>query len=200
MSGFNKVGFVKENIHHVRMMLVMLLIKYHKCYSVYLLLTFLTFLTAQVMLMFEKMNASVALLVFQKMNSYPVNIIHHKSAHSYYFRKQSWHYLSRYHLEYNIVQWFNGISSSDRRDKRFHQPDYQHSYWANQGGLPFYIDALAMGGDGVDGDGVDGGDGDDGDDVEVDDGGDISDADRGGGPQLVERLPSEQPDCSGGEI
>ena len=66
--------------------------------------------------------------------------------------------------------------------------------------MPFYIDALAMGGDGVDGDGVDGGDGDDGDDVEVDDGGDISDADRGGGPQLVERLPSEQPDCSGGEL
>ena len=78
-----------ENIHHVRMMLVMLLIKYHKSYSVYLLLTFLMFLTAQVMLMFEKMNASVALLVFQKMNSYPVNIIHHSSAHSYYFRKQS---------------------------------------------------------------------------------------------------------------
>ena len=61
-------------------MLLIIVIKYHKCYSVYLLLTFLMFLTAQVMLMFEKMNASVALLVFQKMNSYPVNIIHQHTA------------------------------------------------------------------------------------------------------------------------
>ena len=58
--------------------------------------------------------------------------------------------------------------------------------------MPFYIDALAVGGDDVDGDG--------GDDVDCVDDGDISDADRGGGPQLVERLPSEQPDCSGGEL
>ena len=66
-----------------------------------------------------------------------------------------------------------------------------------------------MGGDGVDGNGVDDGgvdgdggdgDGDDGDGCDGVDGGDISDADRGGGPQLVERLPPEQPDCSGGEI
>ena len=103
-------------------------------------------------------------------------------------------------MKYNIVQWFKIIEwyFLFRSPRQTLSSARLPAFLLSQPGwVAILHDALAVGGDGVDGDGGDGGDGDD---VEGDDDGDISDADRGGGPQLVERLPSEQPDCSGGEI